>query len=169
MLTLSLFLADLRPNHEVKNPAGSDMLERSLSCLPIDDAQRFALHNEIHTRPSATFKLPALIVYVAVLNAGVSISDEYQHLRQLSGQDGLDLDQMKGNFLQLQSEEFKIIWERHTEFTRYTIVQALPAHAHWGSTLPDLATQVATGMAWLKAIPGKTITCLLYTSDAADD
>ena len=125
MLTLSLFLADLRPNHEVKNPAGSDMLERSLSCLPIDDAQRFALHNEIHTRPSATFKLPALIVYVAVLNAGVSISDEYQHLRQLSGQDDLDLDQMKGNFLQLQCEAFKIIWERHTEFTRYTIVQAL--------------------------------------------
>ncbi|MFM7002632.1 MAG: DUF3422 family protein, partial [Limnohabitans sp.] len=101
------------------------MHERLLSCLPIDDAQRFVLHNEIHTRPSATFKLPALIVYVAVLNAGVRISDECQHLRELPGHEGLDLNQMKGNFLQLQSEQFKIIWERHTEFTRYTIVQAL--------------------------------------------
>ena len=171
MLTLSLFLTDLVPNHGVKNPLGNDMHQRSLPCLPIDDAQRFVLHNEIHTRPSATFKLPALIVYVAVLNAGVSVSDECQHLRQLAGQDSLDIDQMKGNFLQLQSDQFKIIWERHTEFTRYTIVQALPAHAHWGSTLPDLATHVATGMAWLKGIPGKTITAihLAMLNEGMDD
>ena len=51
------------------------------SYLPPSDSQRLVLHNEIHTRPSATFKLPALVVYVAVLNAEVSISDECRHLR----------------------------------------------------------------------------------------
>ena len=43
--------------------------------LPADDAQRVLLHNEIHTRPSATFRLPALVVYVAVLNSKVSIAE----------------------------------------------------------------------------------------------
>jgi hypothetical protein len=59
------------------------MSDKSLPYLPADDSQRMALHNEIHTRPSATFKLPSLIVYVALLNAGVSMSDECKHLQLL--------------------------------------------------------------------------------------
>ena len=101
------------------------MIQASDSYLPPSDSQRLALHNEIHSRPSATFKLPALVIYVAVLNAKVSIADECQHLRLLTGHTHLSVEQMKGNFLQLQCEHFKIIWERHTEFTRYTIIQSL--------------------------------------------
>ena len=43
-----------------------------LSALPPDDALREELHNEVHARPSARIRLPALIVFVAVLNEGVS-------------------------------------------------------------------------------------------------
>jgi len=139
--------------------------------LPSDDDQRLVLHNEIHTRPSATFKLPALIVYVAVLNAGVRIADELTHLQNLSGHENLTLDQLKGNFLQLQCNNYKLIWERHTEFTRYTIVQALPAHAKWGSKLPELAAHAATGIDWLRNIPGKTIAAiqLAMLNEGMDD
>lgn len=136
------------------------MSDKSLPYLPNDDAQRMALHNEIHTRPSATFKLPSLIVYVAVLNAGLSMSDECKHLQLLPGHQDLDIEKMKGNFLQLQCQGYKVIWERHTEFTRYTIVQALPSHAGWGSQLPELSSHVATGNDWLSRIPGKTITAI---------
>jgi uncharacterized membrane-anchored protein len=78
---------------------------------------------------------------------------------------------MKGNFLQLQCDHFKVIWERHTEFTRYTIIQSLPENAHWGSQLPDLATHVSTGVDWLKNIPGKTITAiqLAMLNEGMDD
>ena len=147
------------------------MIQASDSYLPPSDSQRLALHNEIHSRPSATFKLPALVIYVAVLNAKVSIADECQHLRLLTGHTHLSVEQMKGNFLQLQREHFKVIWERHTEFTRYTIIQSLPENAHWGSQLPDLATHVATGVDWLKNIPGKTITAiqLAMLNEGMDD
>jgi uncharacterized membrane-anchored protein len=147
------------------------MNDRSLPNLPINDAQRFVLHNEIHTRPSATFKLPALITYVAVMNAGVRVVDECQHLQGLAGHSELSVEDMKGNFLQLQCNNYKIIWERHTEFTRYTIVQALPTHAHWGSKLPELTSHVATGVDWLRAIPGKTITAihLAMLNEGMDD
>ena len=147
------------------------MIQASDSYLPPSDSQRLALHNEIHSRPSATFKLPALVIYVAVLNAKVSIADECQHLRLLTGHTHLSVEQMKGNFLQLQREHFKVIWERHTEFTRYTIIQSLPENAHWGSQLPDLAIHVATGVDWLKNIPGKTITAiqLAMLNEGMDD
>ena len=147
------------------------MIQASDSYLPPSDSQRLALHNEIHSRPSATFKLPALVIYVAVLNAKVSIADECQHLRLLTGHNHLSVEQMKGNFLQLQCDHFKVIWERHTEFTRYTIIQSLPENAHWGSQLPDLATHVATGVDWLKNIPGKTITAiqLAMLNEGMDD
>ena len=147
------------------------MIQASDSYLPPSDSQRLALHNEIHSRPSATFKLPALVIYVAVLNAKVSIADECQHLRLLTGHTHLSVEQMKGNFLQLQCDHFKVIWERHTEFTRYTIIQSLPENAHWGSQLPDLATHVATGVDWLKNIPGKTITAiqLAMLNEGMDD
>ena len=36
--------------------------------LPADDAQRVLLHDEVHARPSARIRLPALIVLVAALN-----------------------------------------------------------------------------------------------------
>ena len=128
--------------------------------LPVNDAQRLLLHNEIHTRPSATLKLPALVVYVAVLNAKVSTVEEFEHLKRLPQTEALNFEEMKSNFLQLECLGFKLIWERHSEFTRYTIVQPLPAHAQWGSELPELAEHAATGSEWLKHIPGKTITAI---------
>ena len=147
------------------------MSDKSLPYLPPDDSQRMALHNEIHTRPSATFKLPSLIVYVALLNAGVSMSDECKHLQLLPSHQDLDIEKMKGNFLQLQCQGYKVIWERHTEFTRYTIVQALPSHAGWGSQLPELSSHVATGNEWMSRIPGKTITAihLAMLNEGMDD
>jgi uncharacterized membrane-anchored protein len=131
--------------------------------LPADDAQRMVLHDEIHTRPSATFKLPALIVYVAVLNKDVDKSLELAHLQQLPMVEALQPDSTKGNFLQIQCSDYKVIWERHTEFTRYSIFQPLPAHAQWGSSLPELTPHVATGTDWLRNIPGETITAINLT------
>ena len=78
--------------------------------LPADDAQRVLLHNEIHTRPSATFSLPSLVVYVAVLNSKVAISEELDHLKRLPQTQLLTLELMNGNFLQLQCPGYKVIW-----------------------------------------------------------
>ncbi len=139
--------------------------------LPPNDAQRVVLHNEIHTRPSATFKLPALIVYVAVLNQGLDQAAEWVHLLELPSSVALKPEMLRGNFLQLPCGDYKVIWERHTEFTRYTIVQPLPDHARWGSQLPELSPYVATGTEWLRNIPGQTITAihLAILNEGMDD
>lgn len=130
------------------------------SLLPPDDALRAALHNEVHARPSARVRLPALIVYVAVLNEGVTREAEHAHLSALPGQDGLTLASMAGNFVRLRFEGFTVKWERHTEFSRYSIVQPLPAGAVLGTTDPELLSSLVVPPDWLRGIPGRTIAAI---------
>lgn len=128
--------------------------------LPPDDDLRVALHNEVHSRPSARIRLPALIVYVAVLNEGVTRETECEHLRRLPGQHALPLQALNGNFLRLRFDDHTVKWERHTEFTGYVIVQALPPDAGLGARAPALMSQPAVSPDWLRGIPGRTVAAI---------
>ena len=136
------------------------MNEVTTRYLPLDDELRHQLHNEVHARPPARVRLPALIVYVAVLNEGIGREQEWQHLKTLSGHSNLKLEQLNGNFLRLRCDGFTVKWERHTEFTRYSVVQALPEQAEWGNEFPELASAAVTGTEWLRNIPGKTVAAI---------
>lgn len=142
-----------------------------MDLLPPDDPQRFLLHDEVHARPPARIRLPALVVYVAVANDGISREDEWSHLRALPGQQALPLEALNGNFLRLRLAGFTVKWERHTEFTRYSIVQPLPAHAGLGSVEPVLFPEIAVPAEWLRSIPGRVMAAikLVMVSDALDD
>ncbi|KGM41609.1 hypothetical protein JY96_20280 [Aquabacterium sp. NJ1] len=128
--------------------------------LPDNDALREVLHNEVHARPPARIRLPALVVYVAVLNEGVSREQEWQHLRQLPGQQGLTQDQLSGNFLRLRFADHTLKWERHTEFTRYSIVQTLPSHVLETGDEAELMRALVVDTAWLASIPGRTVAAI---------
>jgi uncharacterized membrane-anchored protein len=131
-----------------------------VNVLPADDAQRDLLHNEIHARPTARIRLPALVVYVAVLNEGISREQESEHLRRLPGQEHLKAEQLTGNFLRLRFATHTVKWERHTEFTRYSIVQHLPEHAYLGASQPELLSELVVSPDWLAGIPGRTISAI---------
>jgi uncharacterized membrane-anchored protein len=127
--------------------------------LPPDDALRLALHNEVHARPPARIRLPAVIIHIAVLNDGVSRADEHAHLKRLPGQADLPEDALNANFLRLRCGEFSMKWERHAEFTRYAVVQALPDDAEASAqTLDALALRVPGD--WLARIPGRTFAAI---------
>lgn len=128
--------------------------------LPPDDPLRATLHNEVHARPSSRVRLPALIVYVAVLNAGITREQECAHLRTLPGQQDLPPDSLRSSFLSLHCAGYTIKWERHTEFTRYSIVQTLPDTALLGAAQPELLGAPAVSPEWLSRIPGRTITAI---------
>lgn len=128
--------------------------------LPLDDDLRAVLHNEVHARPSARIRLPALVTYVAVLNAGVSREQECAHLRLLPGQHGLTLDALHANFLRLRFEGYTVKWERHTEYTRYSLVQPLPAHAALSAAEPDLSSGLVLPPNWLRDIPGRVFAAI---------
>ena len=128
--------------------------------LPIDDLLRVELHNEVHARPTAEVHLPSLVTYVAVLNSEVSRDLELTHLKDLPGQGLLGLSDLDGNFLQIHCGDCTLKWERHTEFTRYSIVQELPARSGLGASEPDLSHFHGVGESWLRAIPGRTVAAI---------
>lgn len=128
--------------------------------LPEDDPERAALHNEVHARPQERIRTPALVVYVAVLNCGVTRAQECAHLRSLPGQQELQEIALVDNFLRLSLDGYTVKWERHTEFTRYSIVQDLPGDLVFGANEPELACRVATPPGWLRGIPGHVISAV---------
>jgi uncharacterized membrane-anchored protein len=134
--------------------------ELTINALPPNDWMRQVLHDEVHARPPARIRLPALVVYVAVLNEGVSREQECEHLRRLPGQQSLTLEQLSGNFLRLRFSTHTLKWERHTEFTRYSIVQSLPASALADGKETTLLHALAIDPAWLANIPGRTVAAI---------
>ena len=128
--------------------------------LPPDDQQRTVLHNHVHARPSQRIRLPALIVYLAVLNDDVILEEECEHLRRLPGQEMLSIDQLQNNFLRLRLKDYTLRWERHTEFSRYTLVQRLPENAQLGATDPELLSSLSLPEGWLAGIPGRTFAAI---------
>ncbi|MGM9424965.1 DUF3422 family protein [Hydrogenophaga sp. MI9] len=130
------------------------------SLLPANDPQRELLHNEVHARPPARIRLPALVTYVALFNEGVTREQECEHLRRLPGQEALSADLLNANFLRLRLPGYTLKWERHTEFTRYSIVQPLPEGAGLGASNPDLLGSLVTPPGWLAGLPGRTIAAI---------
>ena len=124
--------------------------------LPPNDALRIELHNEVHARPPTRITAPALVVLVAVSHDGVSREQSCEHMRQLPGQQALQADDFAGNFLRLNLPSATLTWERHTEFTRYTLVQPLPAATTLARCDPDALLQAALPPGWLADIGGRT-------------
>jgi uncharacterized membrane-anchored protein len=142
--------------------------ERSRA-LPPDDALRESLHAEVHARPPATIALPAQVTYVAVLNEGVPREAELEHLRRLPGQARLTLADLQRNFLRLDLGGGRLKWERHSEFTRYSIVQPLP-QAAVAAPRPDALAPVRAAD-WLRELPGRTVAAIelvMVHGDIAD-
>lgn len=139
--------------------------------LPPADDERLVLHNEVHARPSARIRLPALVVLLAVSNDGVGRLQECEHLRRLPGQEGLAVEELQGNFLSLRLPGCALKWECHTEFTRYTLVQALPPQAGLGAAEPDVLSRLVLPEGWLAQVPGRTfcaITLAMVPGDLSD-
>ena len=128
--------------------------------LPPDDPQRTLLHNVVHTRQSQRIHLPALVVYIAVLSNDITLEQECEHLRRLPGQEGIMIDQLQHNFLRLRLQGYTLRWERHTEFTSYSLVQQLPESGQLGATDPDLLSSLVLPNGWLAGIPGRTFTAI---------
>ncbi len=126
--------------------------------LPPNDPIRGQLHNELHARPTPRIRLPALVVQVAVRHEGVSREEELEHLRRLAGLGELELDQLAGTYLRLRLSGGSLRWERHTEFSTYTLVQGVPNLE--ASAEVDLLNHLVVDSTWLRGIPGRTISAV---------
>lgn len=139
--------------------------------LPPPDALRETAHNEIHARPPARIRLPALVLFIAVANAGIEREQECAHLNRLPGQGALSPTDLHLNFLSLRMPQSILRWERHGEFTRYMLVQDLPPQMLEEGAAAGIDAMLAIPPSWLAGIPGKTLVAIqlvLATTELED-
>ncbi len=128
----------------------------ALRRLPPDDALRRVLHDEVHARPPARLGLPAGVLYLAVFNDGVSRQSELDLLRLLPGQEQLGLLDLQDNFLRLTLPGYTLRWERHSEFTRYSLVLPMQAEPAGWFEGEQWNLQRLLPQGWLAQVPGRT-------------
>ncbi|MDB5797350.1 MAG: hypothetical protein JWP36_1252 [Paucimonas sp.] len=140
----------------------------SMALLPPADPLRVIVHDEVHARPPARIRLPALVMFVAVLNDGVERAQECEHLNRLPGQGRLTAGDLQHNFLGLALGEAVLRWERHGEFTRYMLIQDLPPAALADGAAAAVADALCIAPAWLAGIPGRTIAAIQLVLTSGD-
>lgn len=127
--------------------------------LPPPAPRRALLHDELHARPVAPIRVPALVTHLALLNQGVTADDEKAHLAELLAEYRVPMptDGSDASFLQVSLPELSLKWERHREFSSYSLTQPLDQAQLRDAEEPDLLGLVPVPPAWLRGIPGRTL------------
>lgn len=145
--------------------------------LPRDDTERRLLHDEVHARPVGAIEHPAVVFSLAVLNKNHSLKQELEHLALLDPTKASEL-QAATTFVRLQLPWGILKWERHTEFTRYTLVRSLADHVidepgqSFGESLTEARVVIdafyESISPWLSGVPGRTLAALEILVLSAD-
>lgn len=124
--------------------------------------QRRSLNDEVHSRPPVPLNTPELVSYLAFLHVDGSADLEPAHLHQLAAQLGLPEPRTDTGHVSMEAGEFRLRWERHSEFSSYTFFR----HGAGHGADPALLTVPA---GWRKGIPGQLIVATQVEVRDADD
>lgn len=125
--------------------------------------QMTALNAEIHARPPVPLEAPSLVSCIAFLHeAGGTAATEIAHIGRLMP---VPEGEVGESHLLLRDRALTLKWERHNEFSTYTLVRPLTRRDRSDATaLEGLPTE------WLADVPGAVIVAthirLLAGSDA---
>lgn len=120
--------------------------------FPDDHPERRALADEVHARPSEGVDTPSRISHLAVLIDPDDRGRELQHLDALCRRLGLGSPGRDDNHYRGEIPGLRIKWERHGEFSGYTVLATGIGDVPFEDT-----AAAALGAEWLQGIPGPTV------------
>jgi len=120
--------------------------------LPADDARRRELNDEVHARPPEPLAAPCRILFVAMVSEWENGAAERAALSGLAEAHGITPPRAGATHFSADFGQFRLRWERHTEFSRYQIV--VPVAGDNPFAAPVMAGVPAD---WLGKLPGKVI------------
>lgn len=119
--------------------------------LPDNHPQRFILSNEVHARPPIPLDTPVQITCIAMKTDPGDADADRNKVIELTEQYGATPPGPDAKHYTVDLGDFRLTWERHTEFIRYTFIRTLEAQ-------PFVDTAIeAVPEAWLSSLPGKLI------------
>jgi uncharacterized membrane-anchored protein len=119
--------------------------------LPPDHPLRAPANAEVHARPADVLLAPLRLSYLALFSTA-SHEQEWQQLCELTQHFKVTPPTVPSNHFSADLGRFRIRWERHTEFVRYTfIVGDVAEQPFTQSALSAVPAQ------WLSALKGQII------------
>jgi uncharacterized membrane-anchored protein len=120
--------------------------------LPPDHAQRHLMNNEVHARPPDAYAAPTRTSFLAVFNEGLTREAGSASIRDLARRYGIVPPEVDANHFSADVGPFRVTWERHTEFSRFSFVENAISDDLFGEPALRLVPRD-----WLAAVPGRTI------------
>jgi uncharacterized membrane-anchored protein len=134
--------------------------------LPADHPLRVQLNDEAHARPPEVLTAPVRLTFLALFSDASQREREWEHVCALARRFNRTPPAQASHY-SANLGPFRMTWERHSEFARYTFIvagagedpfdesalQAVPTD--WLQALPG-QIMVATHAALLPAVPGPT-------------
>lgn len=126
-----------------------------------EHAQRRELAGEVHARPFEVLSVPLRASRLAVVDRDPEA--EREHLRLLCRQYGAEPPGIDADYFSRTLGLFRLRWERHTEFSTYTVYRFGTIDRPFTATALDLVPQD-----WLAAVPGSLIAAMHIEAQAGE-
>lgn len=124
-----------------------------MALLPPDHAERALLAAEAHARPPEAVETPSRACHLGVLIEPADREREIEHLCALCDIVGVMAPQPGANHFSMRLRDgVRLKWERHGEFSDYTLYAPGADGAAFGTALLDQLPA-----AWMRDIPGRTL------------
>ncbi|MEO0398658.1 MAG: DUF3422 domain-containing protein [Pseudomonadota bacterium] len=120
--------------------------------LPINHKQRFMLSNEVHARPPEPLTPSVNLTCIALTTNWPYREQDREIVVELTKQFGATPPGIGAKHYNVMLGGFKLIWERHTEFTRYTFVTKSNGEEPF-----ETAAIEAAPADWVASLPGRVI------------
>ena len=133
--------------------------------LPPNHPMRVRLNDEVHARPPEPLRAPCRLSYLALLCDADQVEASWAAVCALAETCGVTPPERGASHFSADLYAFRLRWERHTEFVRYTIVVAGSGDGPFTKT-----ALAAVPQAWVAALPGALIVAahLALLPDDAD-
>ncbi|MBX9914565.1 MAG: DUF3422 domain-containing protein [Pseudomonadaceae bacterium] len=127
---------------------------------------RTPLFNELHARPFPVLQTPSCLAHLVLLREEPSNSAELQHLQKLCERFAVAAPSAESSCYYQNFGGFELRWERHTEFSTYTLIRQSDTQPLFNASPLTLLPAD-----WLSQLPGQLISALhleLATAPASE-
>jgi uncharacterized membrane-anchored protein len=131
--------------------------------MPANHPYRIELNDEAHARPPDPLAAPAKISYLALFSDWALHEQQRSQVAELAQQFNAPPPAANAVHYSADMGAFRLKWERHSEFSRYTIIAPCPQDDAFEKPAVDLLPP-----GWISALPGQVIVATHVAAMRAD-